>query len=317
MQTYNLSNGRLSARLVPFGATLVDLRLSDWDRPLVLGFERLEDYSRTSHYAGAVIGRHANRIQDGRVEIGNEVLELPRNGEGHHLHGGETGLARQTWAVDAASNTRLQLSLVSPDGHEGYPGRCEFLVTYEIVPPATLRVTFVATTDRTTLINLCHHPYFNFTGKANIGDHLLEVAAQSYLVSDADLVPTGEIANVRETAFDFLKLRRLDSISLDPGINHNFCLATQTRKYPEFAAALTAPGAPKMQIWTTQPGLHVYDGYKLAVGLIGLAGRRYGPRSGVCLEAQNWPNSPRHRHFPSAILQPSDIYRQVTEYRFG
>jgi aldose 1-epimerase len=317
MDTITIDNGRLCARLIPFGATLVDLRLAGWDRSLVLGFDRLEDYALTNHYAGAVIGRHANRIYRGEVVLDGVSLQLPRNSDGNHLHGGETGLARQSWDIVEQAAHAVRMRCTSPDGHEGYPGTCQFTALYEIIGDATLRLTLEATTDRTTLVNLCQHPYFNFTGGMDVFDHVLGIEAQTYLPTDVDLIPTGEKRNVQGTPFDFTTPRPVGNNRPDPGYNNNYCLAHATRSEPHFAASLTAPGAPAMELWTTQTGLHLYDGYKLAPNQRGSDGRLFGPHSGICLEAQNWPDSPRRAAFPSAQLSVGDTYRQTTEYRFS
>lgn len=316
MHTLTISNGELSASFITLGASLVDLRLAGYNRSLVLGFSRREDYAATDHYSGAVIGRYANRIRDGHAVIDGQTVTLSRNGGGHHLHGGETGLARQEWSVVDHTATRLVLACESPDGHEGYPGNVTVTVAYEIVAPATLRMSFAARTDRPTLVNLCQHPYFNLSGARDIFDHTLELPATHYLPSDPDLVPTGEIARVAGTPFDFRSRRTIGSIRPDPGFNNTYCLSPATRDVPIFAARLSAPESPSMELWTTQPGLHVYDGYKLREGLVGSGGRRFGPNAGVCLEAQGWPDSPNHGTFPSTILRADQSYLQTTEYRF-
>jgi aldose 1-epimerase len=316
MDTYLIANRGLSARITPYGATLTDLRLAGWPYPLVLGFDRIEDYRDKEHYAGAVIGRHANRIDQGRAPLSDQVLALSRNSGQHHLHGGDTGTARQTWEVVENQTTGLTLRLVSPDGHEGYSGTCTMTAHYLVTGPAILRLEFEATSDRETLVNLCHHPYFDFSGVGDIAGHWLQIAADTYLPTGPDLVPTGEIASVAGTAFDFREGRAIGSGRPDPGFNNTYCLKTSARDQPAFAARLSFPGGPDMQIWTTQTGLHLYDGYKLQPGQRGLEGRIYGPGLGLCLEAQNWPDSPNHRNFPSAILKPGVIYRQMTEYRF-
>ncbi|MBF0680724.1 MAG: galactose mutarotase [Devosia sp.] len=317
MDSITIHNGRLSARLIPFGATLVDLRLAGWDRSLVLGYDHIEDYSRTNHYSGAVIGRHANRLSQGLVEIDGVMVQLPRNSGGHHLHGGETGMARQDWTRLDQTPSMVRLGYVSPDGEEGYPGNCAFTAVYEVVGDAKLRLSLEAVSDRTTLVNLCQHPYFNFTGAANIFDHVLEIASETYLPSDVDLIPTGVEQPVRGSPFDFTSPRAVGPLRPNPGYNNNFCLAREPSLDPRFAARLTAPGGPVMEVWTTQAGLHLYDGYKLEPGQNGSDGRVFGPNSGLCLEAQNWPDSPGRLNFPSSILEAGKIYRQITEYRFS
>jgi len=317
MDTYRIANDALSARLSPFGATLTDLRLAGWPHPLVLGFDAIEDYRDTDHYAGAVIGRHANRIAKGHVKLSDRVLALPRNGGEHHLHGGATGTSRQDWTVLEQTPTSLAFHLVSPDGHEGYPGECSITARYSIIGPATLRLEFDARADRETVVNLCHHPYFDFSGQGNIAAHWLKIAAETYLPAGVDLIPTGEIAPVAETLYDFRVARAIGADRPLPGFNNTYCLAASTRSEPAFAASLSLPEGPDLELWTTQTGLHLYDGYKLQPGQRGLEGRIYGAGHGLCLEAQNWPDSPNHHHFPSAILPAETTYRQVAEYRFA
>ncbi|HEV7345537.1 MAG TPA: aldose epimerase family protein [Devosia sp.] len=316
MDTYLIANEVLSARLTPFGATLTDLRLSGWPQPLVLGFERIEDYRDTDHYAGAVIGRHANRIARGQVKMSGGVLALPLNGGQSHLHGGVTGTARQNWEVVEEAATSIAFHLVSPDGHEGYPGECAMTARFSITDPATLRLELEATADRETVVNLCHHPYFDFSGHGDVARHHLQIAAETYLPAGPDLVPTGEIAPVANTLYDFRASRPVGHDRPLPGFNNNYCLGAAARSRPTFAARLSLPDGPQMEVWTTQAGLHLYDGYKLQPGQRGLEGRPYGPGQGLCLEAQNWPDSPNHDHFPSAILGANKTYCQVTEYRF-
>jgi aldose 1-epimerase len=317
MTTYWIGNGVLSARIADYGATLVDLRLAGWVHPLVLGLECEVDYADSDHYAGAVIGRFANRIGGGRAVIDDKNLMLPTNSGGHHLHGGETGFSRQVWTVVSHDADQITMTLRSPDGHEGYPGNCDVTVIYAITAPATLTLSFSAVPDAKTLINICHHPYFNFAGSGPLTAHALKIAADHVLPSGDDLIPTGEKRNVADTQFDFREERQLDDGRPEPGYNNTYCLANHSRDEPQFAAELSLPGGPRMELWTTQPGLHLYDGYKLAENLRGLEGRQYGPRQGLCLEAQGWPDSPNHPHFPSAIVEGGQTYKQRTEYRFA
>lgn len=316
MRPLRIANARLSAAIIPLGATLVDLRLAGWPQPLVLGFPHLDDYNRSDHYAGAVIGRHANRIRDGKAVIDGKVFALSRNDGGNHLHGGETGFARQVWTVAELDPRHLRLRLTSPDGHEGYPGKCDVEVLYEILEPATLGIGVVAKTDRTTVVNICQHTYFNLSGADDILAHRLQIAAERFVVSSADLIPTGELQSVADGRFDFRSPRLIGAQRHEPGFNHTYCLSSETRQQPCFSARLASESGPMMELWTTQPGLHFYDGYKLRQGMPGLDGRRYGPAAGLCLEAQNWPDSPNHDNFPSSILRPGEVYRQMTEFRF-
>lgn len=317
MDSYVISNEQLSARLTSYGAILAELRLARWPYSLVLGFETMESYRDSDHYAGAVIGRHANRIAHGHVQLTGSVLTLTRNGGEHHLHGGPTGTARQDWQVAEVTPSSITFGLLSPDGHEGYPGNCAMTARYSVTGDATLRLEFEAKVDRETVVNLCHHPYFDFSGQGDVAGHRLKIAAEKYLPARQDLVPTGEIADVANTPYDFRTERTIGHDRPTPGFNNTYCLAPSRRDRPAFAACLSLPDGPAMEVWTTQTGLHLYDGYKLQPGQRGLDGRRYGPGHGLCLEAQNWPDSPNRAHFPSAILTPGQTYNQVTEYRFS
>lgn len=318
MRSVLIGNAQLTARIIEHGASLADLRLSGFDAPLILGLDDPESYAQSDLYFGAVIGRHANRIGGAHAVLGGVELPLAANDGPHHLHGGPTGFARRWWSIVSAEPDSVRLRLISEDGDEGYPGRLVVNARYRILAPATLQLTLEAVTDRPTLVNLCHHPYFNLAGSGEILDHRLTIAADRYLPSGPDLVPTGDVADVAGTRFDFREPRRLGAVErrAEEVFNHNYCLADAPRDAPAFAARLVAPGGVEMELWSTQTGLHFYEGYKIAAAAGGIGGRRYDARHGLCLEAQNWPDSPNHPHFPSAVLSPPGQYRQVTEYRF-
>jgi aldose 1-epimerase len=316
MQAIDIANGTLKARVLDYGATLADLRLEGWPHPLVLGLADLEAYRDADHYAGAIIGRFANRIAGGRARVAGRDLALPLAAEGNHLHGGATGFARQCWTVADRTADAVTLTLVSPDGHEGYPGTLAVELRYALAG-AALRIEMAATTDTPTLCNLCHHPYFDLSGEGDVAGHGLRIAADAMLPARDNLVPTGEIRPVAGTQYDFRAARPIGTARPEPGYNNTYCLAFQASVEPRFAARLAYPGRPALEVWTNQPGLHLYDGYKLRDGLAGLDGRRYGPGAGLCLEAQNWPDSPNHPHFPQALLMPGETYRHVTEYRLS
>ncbi len=316
METFTISNGVLSARIADYGSTLVDLRLKDWPHPLVLGFESEADYVDANHYSGAVIGRFANRIGGGRAMIDGQPVQLSVNSDGNHLHGGAAGLARQYWTATEETSDSVSFTVTSPEGCEGYPGNCVFTVTYSVIPPAILQLDFEAVTDAPTLVNMCHHPYFNFAGSGEIGRHQLEIRADRFLWSGNGLLPNGEIRTVAGTPYDFTAQQFLNGPRPDPGYNNTYCLGSATRAKPALAARLSLEDGPAMELWTTQPGLHLYDAYKLPREMRGLEGRIYGPHQAICLEAQGWPDSPNHAHFPSALLRPGETYRQTTQYRF-
>lgn len=309
---YAITNSALSAVVTDFGASLTTLRLAGCEHSLVLGYPDLKDQLADRQFMGAVIGRYAGRIAGGRVSLSSGDHQLDRNERGStHLHGGLGWFGTRLWDLKEQSDTRLSFSLVSPAGEAGYPGRLEVEAIYELHAPAILRVSFRATTDQETVLSLCHHPYFNLDGRRDIKGHCLQVHAERYLPSDDVLLPTGEIAPVADTHFDFREQAPLAQANY----NHTYCL-TDLPSGPMRHAATLSAGEREMQLWTTQPGLHVYNAYKLQPGPAGHEGEPYQPVSAVCLEAQGWPDSPNQPGFPSTILESGEVYQQVTDYKF-
>jgi len=320
-----------SATIMEWGAVVRDMSVPVAGSPqrVVLGFSRLEDYLRHSPHFGAIAGRFANRIEGGRFTLDGRQHQLRLNQEGRHsLHGGGDGFGKRPWTIlhhDAASVT---LVLVSPDGDHGYPGALTVLCRYTLAEPATLRVELTATTDAPTIVNLCHHSYFNLDGSPDILDHELELRANLMTPVDADLIPSGEVASVAGTPFDFRKPRPLRHLNQDGSrhwYDHNFILRRDRREAScmpglevAHAATLLSPrNGLAMQVWTTEPAIQLYDGHKTGTPVPGLGGERYGSAAGLCLEPQHVPDSPNLPHFPSTVLRPGEVYRQVTEYRFG
>ncbi|QGZ36028.1 aldose epimerase family protein [Stappia indica] len=313
-----IAGGGLSASIMTLGAAITDLRVGG--RGVVLGFADLASYLAHSPYFGVIAGRHANRIAGGRFRLDGSDVQLECNEGGrNHLHGGARGFARRLWSLREAGPAHAMLALVSEDGDAGYPGRVEASVRYEI-PDAgdRLRIVLEAVTDRPTLVNLATHSYFNLDGSPDIGGHLLQIEADAYLPVDGEAIPTGEVRPVAGTPFDFRRLRRIDAHGGDVAHDHNFCLSAVPTCEPRLVARVIGQESGlAMDVLTSEPGLQFYDGYKLAVPCPGLDGRSYGPRAGLCLEPQRWPDSPNHRHFAGAVLRPGELYRQVTEYRFS
>ena len=317
-----ISGGGLSASVLTYGAVIQDLRLDGHAPPLVLGYERLEHYLATVNYFGAVAGRHANRIRDGRFSIDGETYRIdPDKPEAHGLHGGSGGYAHRNWSVADAGSDFVTLSLHDPDGTMGFPGTVEARCTYRLQAPGTLSVLFEATTDRPTLCNLAQHSYFNLDdgGTSEVLDHRLRIAADAYLPVDAGLIPTGEIASVEGTPFDFRANRPIRHNGADGQLryDHNFCLAAARETLRPVAWLAGARSGVAMEVATTEPGLQFYAGHYTTPVSPGLGGRRYDAFSAVCMEAQTWPDSPNHPAFPQAVLRPGETYRQETEFRFS
>lgn len=319
VEACHLRSGDLEATILTLGATVQRLRLAGKD--MVLGLPNLADCVAHSPHMGVIVGRCANRIAGGRCVIEGREFSLPLNENGRtHLHGGKAGFGKRVWSLEQYDKRSVLLKYVSEDGEEGYPGRVEALCRYTLTGSGALRIKLSATTDAPTLVNLAHHGYFNLAQAKDILGHTVEIAAERYLPVDSDGIPTGEIRKVDWTAYDFRngrKVRRKPS-EKEVIFDHNFCLSSTPRSEPEFAAAVDSPDEDiRMEVWTTEPGLQFYGGYKLAVPVPGHNGVTYGPHAGMCLEPQRWPDSPNHAGFAGALLQPGETYRQITEYRFS
>jgi aldose 1-epimerase len=294
---------------------------------VVLGFDTLSHYVDHSPHFGAIAGRFANRIAHGRFTLDGHAYDLPRNQNGRHsLHGGGAGFGTRAWTVVAARTQSVTLALISPDGDAGYPGELSVLCRYDLADPATLRVRLTATCDAPTVVNLCHHSYFNLDGSADILDHALEVRANLMTPVDDDLIPNGSLAPVSETPFDFRVPRQIRHVGAGGErfwYDHTYVLRRDRREPAggglELAHAATLSSTRSglaMEVWTTEPALQVYDGFKVSTPVPGLDGRPYGACAGICLEPQHVPDSPNLPHFPSTVLRPGEAYRQITEYRF-
>lgn len=321
VQRFSITGGGLEAQIMTWGATLQDLRLAGHEPPLVLGYERFEDYPACSPYMGATVGRCANRIRDGRFTIAGKRHQADANFLGKHaLHGGSKGFATRVWDVALHGRDYVTLSLHATDGEMGFPGAIDITCTYRLKIPGTLSIEFVATADEPTLCNLAHHSYFNLDdgGSGDILDHRLMLNASAYLPVDDEMIPTGLVQPVDGTPFDFRFAReiRMEIEGEQLPYDHNFCLTAARGPLHQAAWVQGAASGVEMEVWTTEPGVQFYAGHKVARDAIGHDGRRYRAHAGFCLEPQVWPDSPNRPYFPQAILWPGEIYRQTTEYRF-
>lgn len=307
----SIAGPRLSARILTMGATVQDLRLDGLTHPLVLGFPDVAPYLGDGLYVGALVGRFANRIGAASFMLEGVRHQVDANFRGRHLlHGGEDGIHRQLWQIEAVGPDHVTLSLHLPDGHMGFPGNLWITARISVADDA-LSFVLDARSDAATPCNLAHHGYFDLDGSGDIRSHRLEIAAESWLPVDDDLIPTGRIAPVAGSDFDFRQLRRIGATPYD----HNFCLSG-ARGPIRPVARLVGQSGLEMRIETTEPGLQLYDGRHFA-GLPGLDGRAYGPHAGVALETQGWPDAPNRADFPDCILRPGETYRSETRYVFA
>ena len=331
-----LEAGDLRATILSHGATLQSLCVPDRQgeaADIVLGHDRLAPYVEQPTYLGAIVGRYANRIAGAHLTIAGRVYDLSANEGRNSLHGGREGFDKRLWTVDEAGvrddETFVRLSLVSPDGDQGYPGALHVEVVYRL-SANSLTIDFTATTDAATAINLTNHALFNLRGAASgqtALDAELTVQADVYTPVDALLIPTGEWRDVTGTVFDFRQGRRLvdgvrdatdAQVRIGRGYDHNLALRGGRTADPKPAARLyDSVSGRQMEILTTEPGLQLYTGNFLDGTLPGKGGILYRQGDGIALETQNFPNAPNQSGFPAAWLKPGEVYRQVSVFRLS
>ena len=315
-----------------YGGVILSLRTPDRHGHLddiVLGFDTLQPYTEPGPYFGAIIGRYGNRIAGGRFTLDGETFELARNNGPNHLHGGVRGFDRVVWQAEpfeTGAGVGVALRYTSPAGEEGYPGTLRARVSYTLGHDDTLAVGYHATTDQATPVNLTQHSYFNLAGpgRGDVLGHELQLNASAYTPVDVTMIPTGRIAPVEATPFDFRTPTtigaRIDAgheqLERARGYDHNFVL-DGPRAAERVAARVTEPTTGRvLELHTTEPGVQLYTANYLDGTLVG-KGRAFGPRSGLCLETQHFPDSPNQPAFPSTILRPGEEYRSRTIFAFG
>jgi len=314
-----LSAHGLSVNVITWGAVVQDLRLDGISHSLVLGFPEFKHYPTRSPSFGSIVGRVANRIRNGRAEIGGNTFQFDRNVlDRHTLHGGSEGAGKQLWQILASGDDFVTLSLTLPDGHMGFPGTMDVRATYRIVAGPALEIEITAESDAETLCNFAHHSYFNLDGGRDARRQEFQAHADHYLAIDGDLVPTGEVAGVDGSPFDFRTSRPI--LLGDAQYDHNLCLSRQRCACRPVARLKGAESGIEMTIETTEPGLQLYDGSTIKAktgGLPGLNGAPYEAYSGIALEPQAWPDAPNQDWVDQVSLAPGDIYSQLTRLVFG
>jgi aldose 1-epimerase len=327
------TNG-VEVRAMSYGATIVSIRTPGSHgqfQDIVLGFDAFDDYLTKARYFGSIVGRYGNRIAGGRFRLDGSTVQLTINNGANHLHGGAKGFDRRIWRsepFDRETGSGVTFTYTSADGEEGYPGELTTSVTYTLTPRNELVLEYVATTDKATPINLTNHSYFNLAGRGrgDILQHQMTVHAGQYVPTDADQIPTGEIASVTGTPFDFRTPvaigRSIDTddeqIRRGNGYDHTFVIdgwsddGSRSGELHPAAHVADPVSGRTLDVATTEPGVQFYSGNNLV-----LARNGFGRRTGFCLETQHFPDSPNLSAFPSAILRPGDTYRSKTAYSFG
>jgi aldose 1-epimerase len=333
---YTLSNSTgMSAKFIDYGATITSLSVPDRDgniQDVVLGYDSLSGYVNGTAYFGAVVGRYGNRIGKGQFQLDGQSYQVTVNNGENHLHGGKIGFNKVLWetvVLQDSETPAIRFRYVSPDGEEGYPGTVTLKVTYTLTGKNELRIEYEGETDKTTILNPTQHTYFNLSGDftKTILDDTLMIEADRFTPVDAGLIPTGELQPVEGTPLDFREPHAIgeriddpfEQLVLGKGYDHNWVLRDysgpgQIHK----AAELYDPSSGRLvTVFTDQPGLQFYSGNFLNGTDIGKNGIAYGPRSGLCLETQVFPDAPNKPDFPSATLKPGQVYRQTTIYQFS
>ncbi|MFC8006896.1 aldose epimerase family protein [Streptomyces olivaceus] len=331
---WSLENGGTRMKVLSYGGVVQSLEIPDRrgrHANVSLGFGNLDDYVARSPHFGALIGRYGNRIAKGRFTLDGEEYQLSVNDGENSLHGGALGFDYRVWDVEPFTDgpdTGLVLHYTSADGEMGYPGTLRAKVTYTLTRRGDWRVDYEATTDRATVVNLTSHVYWNLAGEGSgtVEDHELSIAASRYTPTDAGLIPTGELARVSGTPFDFRRAKPVGRDLRDAhpqlvaaqGFDHNWVLDKGVTDRPEHVATLREHASGRtLRIATDQPGLQFYSGNFLDSTLTGTGDSLYRQGDALCLETQHFPDSPNQPSFPSTVLRPGETYRTSTVHSFG
>jgi aldose 1-epimerase len=330
VELYTLTNPQgLKVKIVTYGGIITELHVPDRNgkfEDVVLGFDNLQQYLDGHPYFGCITGRVANRIAKGKFTLDGKEYTLATNNGPNHLHGGNKGFDKAVWRAREDSRgdgVAVRLDHTSPDGDEGYPGTLRVTVVYVLTHKDELRIEYTATTDKATTVNLTNHTYFNLAGHGSgtVLDHELAIHADEYTPVDETQIPTGEIKPVASTPLDFRQPTtigaRIGEINGEPGgYDHNFVIHAKREK-PDCAFVRDPKSGRQLRMITTEPGVQLYTGNYLDGKLKGKGGAVYGKHAGLCLEAQHYPDSVNQPKFPSVILAPGKVYKQVTVYAFS
>ncbi|GGN56564.1 aldose 1-epimerase [Streptomyces albiflavescens] len=331
---WSLENGGTRLKVLSWGGVVQSLEIPDRHgryKNVSLGFDNIEDYVAKTPYFGALIGRYGNRIAKGQFTLDGKSYQLSVNDGVNSLHGGAKGFDKHVWDVEgftSGSDVGLVLHYTSVDGEMGYPGTLKAKVTYTLTRHGDWRIDYEATTDKATVVNLTSHVYWNLAGEGSgsIYDHELKIAASRYTPVDSGLIPTGELAKVAGTPFDFRHTKTVGAdirvanqqLLYGKGIDHNWVLDKGITAKPEHIATLRDPSSGRtLKIATDQPGLQFYSGNFLDGTLVGTGGHIYRQGDALCLETQHFPDSPNQPKFPSTVLRPGETYRSTTVHSFS
>lgn len=332
IELFILKNGPIQAAITNYGARMVGLLVPDKDGrdiDVLTGYTNIDDYLKTESYFGCVVGRYGNRIAKGKFTLNGKTYTLATNNGANHLHGGPEGFCKKVWDAKQIDSSSVEFSYLSKDMEEGYPGNLQVKVIYRLTADRGVEIEYSATTDKPTVLNLTNHNYWNLDGErdTSINDHLLQIFASKYTPVDSTLIPTGELASVEGTPFDFRKPTAIgDRVNADhiqikygKGYDHNFVVVPEkvaAGELPLIATVVSPNTGIKMEVLTAEPGIQFYSGNFLTGSQVGKSGQAYVFRSALCLETQHFPDSPNQPKFPSTTLNPGQTYSTKTRYRF-
>lgn len=335
VEIYTLRNAKgAEAKIMTYGGIVQSLKLPDRNgrlEDIVLGYDDLAGYIKETPYFGALIGRYGNRIGGAKFSLEGQTYTLAGNNNGNSLHGGKKGFDKVVWQVAEAEmedhGPELELTYLSPDGEEGFPGNLKVKAEYTLTDDNELKVEFTAKTDKPTVVNLTHHSYFNLRGQGN-GDilgHVVQINADKTTPVDKGLISTGAFADVTGTPFDFRQPTAIGArindpdtvLQYGPGYDHNWVINKPPGKFGLQARVVEPTSGRVMEVWSDEPGLQFYAGNFLDGSIKGKAGVAYQHRTGFCMEPQHYPDSPNQPQFPSVVLRPGQTYHNVIVYKFS
>ncbi len=330
LYTLENSNG-ISLKVTNYGGIITSLLVPDKNglkENVVLGFDTLDEYIKYPGYFGAIVGRFCNRVAKGKFTLGSKEYQLSTNENENHIHGGINGFNKVIWDVkqiEGADFVGIELSYLSKDMDEGYPGNLKVTVTYKLTELNELKVEYIATTDKETIVNLTQHSYFNLSGniKETVLNHYLKINATSFLPVNSNLIPKGNFKSVKNTPFDFSEFTKIGErinkentqLQLASGYDHTFVLDKEKDNLA--AIVFDEESGRQMEVYTTKPGVQLYTGNFLSRAAKNNNNTIYKNNEGFCLETQFFPNSPNEPSFPSATLLPNKVYKQSTTFKFS
>ncbi|KAA2244719.1 galactose mutarotase [Chitinophaga agrisoli] len=327
---YLKSKGGVQMAVTNYGAKVVSLLAPDKQGKLEdveLGYDRLSSYITTKdRFYGGVVGRYGNRIAKGKFKLDGKEYTLAVNNNSNHLHGGKIGYNDVVWDAKQPNDHSIEFHYLSKDGEEGYPGNLDITMTYELTDSNEFKISYKATTDKNTIVNLTHHSFWNLHGAGNgdINDHVLMINADKFTPVDSSLIPSGKLEAVKGTPMDFTTPTPIgqrvgddfEQLKFGKGYDHNWVLNKKGKELSLAATVLEPTSGRYMEVWTTEPGVQFYGGNFMSADM-GKGGKTYVHRGALALETQHFPDSPNKPEFPSVVLKPGQTYEQTCIYKFG